>query len=300
MSRRVLAVVSLLCAGGAGAQTKLSVAGDSLSQAALADGVFPGDQPWNSWAYGTTTIVTSVLTRYRQTLNPSMDAEPVAEDGAKMMRDFYAQASRICSQAVRPDRVFVFLGMNDACYARRASWWQDPTTYMPNAAEFQAALHGGLDLLDSCLPSGAIVQVVSVVRVDFLVEAGRAENPYYCPAAWLAFDVCPTVTREPYPWRRRQIGRRIDQWNQAIAAEVGVMNARPAHRVTYVTDWQGSIDQGQQNTSAGTFVFGSPEINGLDCFHASTTGQRKLACLEWAKSLDGAPLFEGTAQSCLQ
>jgi hypothetical protein len=302
MSRRVVAAVLLVVARAAAGQappTKMSVSGDSLTQAALADGITPSDQWWNSWAFGITSV-NSVWSRYRATLNPTMAVEPVSQDGAKMMRDFYGQASQICGQATRPNRVFVFLGQNDACYSPR-SWTWDAAANMPKAAEFQAALHNGLDLLDACLPDGSVVHVVSVVRVDFLYEAGIAENAFYCRwVAWPTFHICPIITREPYASRRRAIGRRIDEWNAAIAAEMGVMNGRTPHRVTYVTDWQGSIDQGQRNTSVGSYVFGSPDINGLDCFHASVTGQRKIACVEWAKSLDGAPLFQGTAQSCLQ
>ena len=85
MARRALTVVILLVAQSSEAQSaprKMTVAGDSLSQAALADGTYPGDQPWNSWAYGTTQVVTSLLMRYRATLNHNMTAQPVAKDGA--------------------------------------------------------------------------------------------------------------------------------------------------------------------------------------------------------------------------
>jgi hypothetical protein len=97
--------------------------------------------------------------------------------------------------------------------------------------------------------------------------------------------------------------------NYAIAAEITAMNQGPnPHHVTYVTDWAGAlaIDPstgavvgGPVGTSAGTFVFGSREINGLDCFHASTSGQRELACLEWAKSLDGGKV-PGSPAGCFQ
>lgn len=303
MARRVLAAVILLVAQWTLAQSpprKMSVAGDSLSQAALADGVYPGDQPWNSWAYGTTHVVNSVLMRYRATLNPFMTAQPVARDGAKMIRDFPGQAAQICAQSPRPNRVFVLLGQNDACNSPR-SFSGSAAANMPTAEQFRTALHDGLTTLNACLPKGSIVHVVSVIRVDFLYEAGYAENAYYCPIVWDLLDICPIVTRESDVNRRRVVGARIDEWNWAIAAEIGAMNSgRNPHRILYVTDWQGSITQGQQNTSAGTYVFGSPDINGLDCFHASTTGQRKLACMEWAKSLDGAPLHQGTVAGCLQ
>ena len=303
MVRRALTVVILLVAQSSEAQSaprKMTVAGDSLSQAAFADGTYPGDQPWNSWAYGTTQVVTSLLMRYRATLNHNMTAQPVAKDGATMIRDFATQASQICAQWPRPNRVFVLLGQNDACNSER-SYSGSAAANMPSAAMFQGALHGGLTMLHSCLPRGSVVHVVSVIRVDFLYEAGYRENAYYCPLIWDALDICRIVTQESDVNRRREVGARIDDWNRAIATEIGIMNSSPnPRRILYVTDWQGSITDQQQNTSAGTYVFDSPEINGLDCFHASTTGQRRLACLEWAKSIDGAPFFQGTLESCLQ
>ncbi len=311
MPRRVLAVALFVAAQSVQAQSaprEMGVAGDSLSQGALADGIYVGDQPWNSWAYGTTSVVSSVLMRYRATLNPYMTALTAAKDGATMIRDFGAQAVQICAQSPRPDRVFVLLGQNDTCNSRR-SFSGDAAANMPTADQFRSALHDGLTTLNRCLPKGSVVQVVSVIRVDFLYEAGYAENAYYCPLIWDALDICPIVTQESDVLRRREVGARIDEWNEAIAAELAAMNAGwNPHRVTYVTDWEGAlvvdpatgaVVGGPLDTSAGTFVFGSPEINGLDCFHASTTGQRELACLEWAKSVDGGRL-QGVPPGCFQ
>jgi hypothetical protein len=310
MARRVLAVALFLVAQSAGAQSaprKLAVAGDSLSQAALADGVYLGDQPWNSWAYGTTNTVNSVLMRYWATLNPYMKAQTAAKDGATMLRDFRTQAAQICAQSRLPNRVFVLLGQNDACNSPR-TFSGGAADLMPTAGQFRSALHDGLVTLNDCLPRGSVVHVVSVIRVDFLYEAGYAEDAWYCPIAWDAFDICPIVTQESDRSRRRAVGARIDEWNGAIAAEVADMNLGPnPHHVIYTTDWQGPlvIDSatdtisGPVRTSAGTFVFGSREINGLDCFHASTSGQRELACLEWARSLDGGQV-PGSPAGCFQ
>jgi hypothetical protein len=299
----LLLVLAAQAAYAQSAPRKMAVSGDSLSQGALADGIYPGDQPWNSWAQGTTSAVDSVWSRYRTTLNPYMALAAVSEDGAKMTRDFARQAEQICAQSPLPNRVFVLLGQNDACYSPRSST-DDAAAGLPTPEVFRSALHNGLTVLDACLPKGSVVHVVSVIRVDFLYEAGYAEDPIYCPLAWRLLEVCPTVTLETNPDRRLAIGQRIDAWNWEIAHEVSELNARKPsanrRRILYVTDWQGTIDEGQRDTSAGTYVFGSPDINGLDCFHASVRGQRKLACAEWAKSLDGAPLYDGTVQSCFQ
>lgn len=153
---------------------------------------------------------------------------------------------------------------------------------MPSVADFVAALRNGLSQLAACLPSGSVVQVVSVVRVDFLYEAGIAKDWLYCPAVWQALGTCRIVTAEPDPQRRATIGQRITDWNAALAAEVARFDAGNPRGIRFITDWEGPTP----NTSAGTYRFGPGDINGLDCFHPSSTGQRKLACAESVKSLD--------------
>lgn len=284
---------------GAAAQAfpvKLTVAGDSLSQGFAADGTIPFDQPWNSWAYGINGDVRSVWSRYRAR-NPFMLVEPVSRTGADMIGDFAAQAARICAQSIRPNRAYVLLGQNDVCGAEPSAG-PDAAANVPSVDAFVAALRAGLTQLAACLPRGSVVEVLSIVRVDFLFEAGLSQNLFYCPAVWQAANICRIVTGEPDPARRAQIGARIDAWNAAMAQEVSDFDARLGGRnprgLRFVTDWEGSIAEGRQDTSVGTHVFGPEDIDALDCFHASITGQRKIACVAWAKSPDGS----GTAPAC--
>lgn len=314
MARRVLALALFLAAQSTWAQTKtprrMSASGDSLTQGALADGIYPGDQPWNSWLYGTTSVVDSMLMRYQASINPNMSAQTEAFDGATMMRDFLTQVNRICTETPLANRVFVLLGQNDACNSTPAASWEDAAAHMPSAADFASVLDQGLGTLAGCLPRGSVVHVVSVIRVDFLRAAGLAKSSWYCPIAWDALGICPIVTQETNATRLWQIGRRIDAWNDALASVVFSRNTGPGpHPVLFETDWSGAavtdqatdnIEPGpNQNTSAGTYQFRSSDINGLDCFHASTRGQHRLACAEWAKSYDGAP-FSGPVQGCFQ
>jgi len=289
MARAIVAVLLLLDVGAARADPprKMSVAGDSISQGALADG-WPADRLELSWAFGSSPSVFSVLSRYQAFVDPGVTAEPVSRDGATLIRDLGPQVAAICAQAVKPNRVFVFLGQNDACNSRPASLWQNAAANMPSAVTFATALDAGLAQLEACLPSGSVVQVVSVARVDFLFNAGVAKDPVYCPLAWTLLDICRIVTREPLQYRRNQIGRRIDEWNAAIAYEVEAFDRDGFNPrgIRFLTDWEGSIAQGRQNSSAGTYRFGPADLNALDCFHPSTGGQRKLACIEAAKSLD--------------
>jgi GDSL-like Lipase/Acylhydrolase len=289
MARAIVAVLLLLAAAArADPPAKLSVAGDSMSQAAMADG-WPGDRLQYSWAFGTASSVFSVLSRYQTFINGGVTAEPVSRDGATMIRDVGPQVAAICGQAVRPNRVFIALGQNDACNSRPSYWWQSAAANMPSAVTFATALHAALTQLEGCLPAGSVVQVVSVVRVDFLYGAGLSKDPVYCPLAWTVADICRIVTREPLAYRRNQIGRRIDEWNQAIAYEVESFDRAGLNPsgIRFITDWEGSIGAGHANTSVGTYRYGAGDINAFDCFHPSTAGQRKIACIEAAKSLDG-------------
>jgi hypothetical protein len=300
-ARPLLVLFLILPLGTASAQSfprKLSVCGDSLSQGALADGVVPYDQPWNSWAHGSNSAVGSMLLRYRAYVNRYMVAQPVSKSGATI-DDFPGQAAQVCSQWIRPNRVFVLLGQNDACRSERSPT-EDAAALMPTAEYYASWLRAGLDRLAACLPSGSVVHVVSVIRVDFLRDAGMRKDPFFCPIVWDELDICPIVTDEPDPARRWRVGERIDEWNAALAQEVTAfhfnLDGRNPRRINFVTDWEGSITQGKSNTSAGTYNFISPDINQLDCFHASIRGQAKLACLQWAKSVDGS----GSAAECLQ
>lgn len=302
---RALAVLVLLvlllppgAASGQSFPRKMSVCGDSLSQGALADGIVPYDQPWNSWAYGWNGGVGSMWLRYRAYRNPYMLVQPVSKSGATI-DDFPGQAAQICGQWLRPNRVLVLFGQNDACRSA-PSPTEDAAALMPTAEYFVGWLRAGLSTLAGCLPTGSVVQVVSVIRVDFLRDAGVAKDPQYCPFVWRELDICRIVTGEPDPARRWRVGERIDEWNAAAAQEVLAFDQNVAGRnprgLRFVTDWEGSIAEGKANTSAGTYQFISPDINELDCFHASIRGQAKLACVEWSKSLDGF----GSAAACLQ
>ncbi|HEY6097818.1 MAG TPA: SGNH/GDSL hydrolase family protein [Anaeromyxobacter sp.] len=301
-TRHVLALLALLAlplvAEAQSFPYKLSNAGDSLSQGFAADGFLPADEPWNSWVQGVNPSVDSIFLRLRRR-NPFLLLQPESRSGAAMIRDFADQAARICAQRWRPNRVYVFLGQNDVCSSARSAT-ADAAASLPSVDELLAGARAGLDRLALCLPRGSVVQVVSMVRVDFLYDAGLAKNLFYCPAVWQAFDICRIVTAEQDPGRRARIGERVDAWNGALAAEVRAYdanaNGRNARLLRFVSDWEGSIAEGRRDTSVGSHEFGPGDIDALDCFHASLAGQRKIACVEWAKSPDGS----GSAPACFQ
>jgi lysophospholipase L1-like esterase len=263
-----------------------------MSQGALADG-WPADRPELSWVQGTSSNVYSIFMRYQE-LVPSFTQQPESVSGAELVggsNNFAVQASRVCAQEEKPQHVPVLLGSNDVCNRSRSSS-SDASANMYSLDTWVNALRAGLDQLAACLPPGATVHVLSVPRVDFLYAAGKAKG-LHCPyIIWPAVGICRIVTAERSGARRAQIGARINEYNAATRAEVNLYEANADGRnprgVHFVADWQGSIEEGLQNTSVGTYVFRASDINDTDCFHASVSAQRKLACAVWATNPNGA------------
>lgn len=295
-------VAALLPCGAAWAQlpTKQSNVGDSMSQGAVADG-WPADRPELSWVQGTSGDVYSVYMRYLE-LVPSLTQQPESVSGAEMVgggNNFAAQAARVCAQEEKPQHVSVLLGANDVCNRPRSSSG-DPAETLYSIETWVNALWAGLDQLAACLPEGARVHVLSVPRVDFLYNAGYAKS-LYCPyVVWPAVGICRIVTAETKGWRRALIGARINEYNEVIRAEAesydSNANGQNPRGVRILSDWQGSIEDGYQNSSVGTYIFRAADINGTDCFHASVLGQRRLACAAWASNPDGG----GDIWECFQ
>lgn len=288
------AVAAGLLAGVARAELpfKQSNVGDSMSQGAIADG-WPADRPELSWVQGTSRSVYSIFMRYQE-LVPSFTQQPESVSGAEMVgsrNNFALQASRICAQEEKPQLVSVLLGANDVCNRPRSSS-EDATATLYSLDTWVNALRAGLDQLAACLPPGATVHVLSFPRVDFLYAAGMTKSPYCAYVIWPAAGICRIVTSERDGGRRAQIGARINEYNAATRAEVDRYEANADGRnprgVHFVADWRGSIEEGFQNTSVGTYIFRAPDINGTDCFHPSVPAQRKLACAAWATNPNGS------------
>jgi lysophospholipase L1-like esterase len=297
---RMICLLVLLLYGVAWAElpTRQSNAGDSTSQAALADG-WPADRPELSWVQGTSSHIYSVYLRYLEQV-PSFTQRPESVSGAEMVgggNNFAAQAARICSHEELPQHVSVLLGANDVCNRPRSSS-TDAAATMYSLDTWLNALRAGLDQLAACLPPGAKVHVLSFPRVDFLYNAGLAKSPWCSYVIWPSAGICRIVTAETRSARRAQIGARINEYNAATHAEVALYDSNADGRnprgVRFLSDWQGSIEDGYANTSVGTYLFGAADINGTDCFHPSELAQRKLACMAWASNPDGS----GNAADC--
>ena len=279
---------------------KMSNAGDSISQGFGANGM-PWDHPNRSWAQGSGGYVGSMYERWGWWYASGFAQQPESVTGAEMVGgsdSFPAQAARICAQSPRPNRVEVLLGGNDVCN-RAASGSGDATENLYSTETWRGAIQAGLDQLAECLPEGSVVQLLSMPRVDWLYEAGHDKSWWCHGVIWPAANVCRIVTAEGDPGRRDQLGAAIDSYNDVIRDETQAYdtnaNGRNSRGVRFSTDWKGSMAQGHWRDSVGTYVFGSGDINGVDCFHPNTGGQAKLACAAWASHPDGW----GSVADCL-
>jgi lysophospholipase L1-like esterase len=295
--------VGLFIVGSAAAEewappSKQSNAGDSISQAFGANG-WPGDHPDLSWAQGTDDRIGSTADR-TAAFYAGFTQEPESVTGAEMVGgndNFPAQASRMCAQDAKPTRVRVLLGGNDVCNRARSSN-ADAAANLYSMTTWTSALRAGLDQLAECLPPKSVVQVLSMPRVDGLYEAGHDKSLWCHAGVWPLAGICRVVTAEGSATRRAQIGAAIDRYNDVLAKEVAAYatntNGRNPRGIGFVTDWVGSIAEGKQSTSIGTYRFVADDINGTDCFHPNLKGQARLACIAWTKSPDGA----GPSASC--
>lgn len=277
---------------------KLAGIGDSISQGFSANN-FPGDHPSYAFGQGSDAGVNSLYLRYKAKF-PAFTKEFVSVSGAEMVgggNNAAAQAARICAQASRPNRVVIELGGNDVCN-RSSGTAADAASNLYSVTTYRNALKAALDLLGGCLPSGSQVLILSMPRVDYLYEAGNAKNVLLCNAVWSLAGVCRVVTAESSATRRRQLGARVDAYNDGLQAEVAAADTRYSGKVHFVTDWQGALS-GNPNSSVGSYKFGAADINTVDCFHPhKDTGQKKLACDAWEASEYGNLSNIGT--TCLR
>lgn len=278
-----LTAAALLAAPAAHAADpqKLAGIGDSISQGFSANN-WPGDHVTYAFGQGTDTGVNSLYLRFKAKF-PGFTKEFVTVSGAEMVggsNNAAAQASRICAQASRPNRVVLELGGNDVCN-RSSGSATDAASNLYSVTTYRNALKAALDLLGGCLPSGAEVLVLSMPRVDYLYEAGNAKNAFLCNTVWSLAGVCSVVTGESDAGRRRQMGTRVDGYNDGIHAEVDGANLRYPGKVHFASDWQGALGT-NPNSSVGSYKFSASDINSADCFHPyKDTGQKKLACAAW-------------------
>jgi lysophospholipase L1-like esterase len=283
--------------------------GDSISQGYDADDSQPldveailhhpgtvfADAVSLSWVQGTDPRVGSVASFYRQQ-NPSLRVTAVSRSGSEMVRHLEQQARALQALHVDPELVHVLLGGNDVCN-RPVSTTDDATATMYSVAQWSQAVDRGLSVLAATVKPGGTVRVLSMPRVDLLYEAVESATvPVIVPspvgppalgtgscgdlwsvAASAGYAICPIVTREASAERRHAIGRRIDAYNDALAAAVARFDSANSG-VHFVTDWHGALGAGgTENGSIGTYIYRPEEVSKKDCFHPSIRGQATMA-----------------------
>jgi hypothetical protein len=269
---------------------KLSGIGDSMMQgfdASPCELPICFDQPAYSFAQGTSPEVNSLYLRFDQP-----GKEFVSVTGAAMIGgddNAKAQANRLCQQQTRPNRIVILLGANDICNATSVAT-------VPPVADFATALKGALSTLASencALAKGSSIHVMSIPRLDLLRASGLAKSDVDCVGIWTKFGICPLATTSPTDETLQGIAAAVDAYNQSILDTVTELQATTdaARELIFTTDY---VDN-SPNSSFGTYGFLPDDLSGLDCFHPSIQGQRKLACMTW-ESWQG----NRTLTNCLQ
>jgi lysophospholipase L1-like esterase len=259
----VLAVFALACEGTGNANpqpTGTSKAYPS-SMAALGDSITAGFGSCfaliacerHSWSTGSDSSVDSHYRRIRDR-NAAIKgraynySEPGADAG-----DLASQAKAAVASKVQ--YVTVLIGANDACA---------PTVQgMTSAAAFRERVDAGLARLKKGLPKARVL-VVSIPDLYRLWQVGRSDER--AVRAWNG-GICPSLLARPTSTaaadeaRRRQVDKRIDAYNDALAAACRAYGKK--------CRWD--------NGEVHRVRFDLELVNRLDYFHPSSEGQARLA-----------------------
>lgn len=286
--------------------------GDSISQGFDADDSNPidlgqvksdptvifHDNPTLSWIQGTDARIGSVRQHFLS-LDPTLVVTPLSRSGSELVKDLVNQANQIGKRGVTPDMVYVLIGGNDICN-RAKSTTADATANLYPVSQWTTQADAALDALVANLPAGATVRFLSMPRVDLLYTTlnaarvpimidspvGPVTGSTTCKDLWSltaqqANGICEIVTTEGDDTRRAAIGQRVDDYNDALAAEVRKYDTDTTKNpkgVHFQSEWHGSLNSGAAtNSSVGTYKFTADEVSHLDCFHPSILGQQHIA-----------------------
>jgi lysophospholipase L1-like esterase len=261
----VLAVAGSAWAAPAvtGYPNSIAAAGDSITRGYDADAVFPpGERLQYSWATGTSSKVNSLYLRILAA-NPAISGNGFndAATGAKMS-DLAGQVSTAVSQHAA--EVVIELGGNDACTSTVAGM-TPVTTYRSEFASAMKTLSLGLP--------DARIYVLSVPNVYrlWLILHGNAS----ARAVWSAASICQSLLANPTSTAQADVQRRA-----AVRARV----------VAFKKQLQQVCATFVHCRFDGDAVFNNnflvSDVNTLDYFHPSISGQAKLAGVAWSAGFD--------------
>ncbi|SNY64772.1 SGNH/GDSL hydrolase family protein [Paractinoplanes atraurantiacus] len=260
----LLGVFALACEEGTGAADPKPTGSPKSypsSMAALGDSITAGFASCfalvacerRSWATGSDSAVDSHYRRIRDS-NAAIKGKAYnfAEPGADSA-DLAAQARKAVNTKVQ--YVTILIGSNDAC--------APSTRGMTPVATFRQRVDSGLARLKKGLPKTRVL-MVSIPDLYRLWEVGHSDEK--AVRAW-GRGICPsllarpTSTAEADEDRRRQVDRRIDAYNDALADACRAYGKK--------CRW----DSGEVHNVR----FDLELVNRIDYFHPSTEGQARLA-----------------------
>lgn len=181
--------------------------------------------------------------------------------------DFPGQAQQSVDHAA--EYVTVLMGHNDVC--------QDDFPDIPTDAEFEANMRAGLDSLRDGLPVGATVYVVGIVDIYKLWALGDELDALgLIPCEWLwattLFNLfpCGTMLDPLNSEEDRQFTRsRNVAFNEILRDLAEEYSATDPDHFYQYTDVVFEAE------------FAASEVSGIDCFHPSAKGQRRLSRITW-------------------
>ena len=235
--------------------------GDSITRAF--DSGFPFmDVPANSWSTGTNP---SVLSHYSRILaaHPAIAGRAYndARTGARMA-DLPGQVTVAAGQGA--DYLTVLMGANDACRGSEAA--------MTSVAAFRDQFAAALARFAAARPD-ARIYVVSIPDVHRLWEV--LHGHVLAPWVWSTFGLCQSLLAAPTSMaaedvaRRQRVRQRVIDYNTQLAQVCAVyVHCRFDGNASFNTD------------------FAAADVSGLDFFHPSVSGHRKLAALSWEAGFD--------------
>jgi lysophospholipase L1-like esterase len=206
-----------------------------------------------SWATGTDPSINSYYLRLRAAHPRAATGLLNAAEPGAHAADLPAQARRAVERKAR--FVTILIGANDAC----GRWMTPVDVFAWHIAE-------AMDILRRGLPRAKVV-VVSIPDLYHLWKEGHGR-----PAAvvsWWIFGrlVCPSLLERPTSTsraddrRRKNVAKRVDAYNSALADACEDYGKR--------CHWDGG--------KAHDLRFPLASVNRVDHFHPGLTGQQRLA-----------------------
>ncbi|MGN6377677.1 MAG: SGNH/GDSL hydrolase family protein [Gaiellales bacterium] len=275
MRRRILAALLLALpafglSGTAWAQpaitgypNSIAATGDSITRGYDADSAFPpGERLQYSWATGTSSRVSSLYERILAVHSAiSGNAFNDAATGANMV-DLAGQVSNAVSQHAA--EVVILMGGNDACTSTQAD--------MTPVATYRSQFASAMKALSLGLPDARIyvLSVPDVYQLWVVLHTNPAAR-----SVWSAASICQSLLANPTSTAAADVKRRA-----AVRARVVHFNTQLKQVCALYVHCRFDGDAVFNNQ------FTASDVNTLDYFHPSISGQAKLAGVAWSNGFD--------------